>query len=352
MMTVSLVLSLAMAVCVHADESAEVSLDETGTTKVTMTIGDSMTLVLKSGEEVVSPSEVKFKSSKTKVAKVTKKGVIKAKKKGSAVITAQYNGLSKKIKVSVKKVKQDSGLTSSNGAGKMTCSSGKNIKTGKIITMKLNKTAASHNWTWSFSSEAAADARILNGDYKNSRKITFTVWPGGGFLTLIGTDPEGYRISYDFKVKQTKTWARREKFRDEALAGISASMTKADMVKYFADFIADRASYASTSYFAILDGNNGDCISYSVAFKFLADAVGIETIIVKNGGSRSHYWNQVKIDDVWYNVDAQGYDTSRSKKWVLSSDDRHGWYASTTFYSQSGINYPFSPANICTRNYK
>jgi uncharacterized protein YjdB len=47
-------------------------------------------------------SKVTFKSSNKKVATVSRKGVVKAKKKGTATITVKCNGITKKFKVTVK----------------------------------------------------------------------------------------------------------------------------------------------------------------------------------------------------------------------------------------------------------
>lgn len=342
-----LVFSAVMFVCAHAAETVSVKMEDGTVPGITMIKGDQITLEVMRGGEIVTAPDVTFSSSKKKVVGVTKKGVIRAKKKGKAVITIQCNGRKVSLNVNVKL----NGSEGFQGAGTLTCSSGSVIKTGKEITVKLNKTARSRNWTWEFTGSAAKDARILNDKYKRSGKITFTVWPSGGTLTLIGTDPAGYTIQHSFTVKQTAKWKKREQFRTDALAGVTPDMTKDRIIRYFANYIADRASYVSGNYFSIVDGKNGDCVSYSVAFKFLCDAVGIETIIVKNAGGRSHYWNQVNLDGIWYNVDAQGYDTSRSRRWILCSDDRHKWYASTTYHAQNGIGYPVSPAHICTVNY-
>lgn len=47
-------------------------------------------------------SKVTFKSSNKKVATVSSKGVVKAKKKGTAIITVKCNGITKKFKITVK----------------------------------------------------------------------------------------------------------------------------------------------------------------------------------------------------------------------------------------------------------
>lgn len=47
-------------------------------------------------------TKIVYKSSKAKVATVSSKGVVKAKKKGTAVITISSNGIKKKVKITVK----------------------------------------------------------------------------------------------------------------------------------------------------------------------------------------------------------------------------------------------------------
>lgn len=69
--------------------------------ELTISKGDKVNLVISSGGRAVN-SGVFFKSSRKKVATVSKTGVIKAKKKGSAVITVKYNGSFYRIKVKVK----------------------------------------------------------------------------------------------------------------------------------------------------------------------------------------------------------------------------------------------------------
>ena len=67
-------------------------------TKLTIKKGKSAKIKV-----TVSPkTKVKFKSSKPKIAKVTKKGVVKALKKGNAKITVTAFGKKKVVKVKVK----------------------------------------------------------------------------------------------------------------------------------------------------------------------------------------------------------------------------------------------------------
>ena len=136
---------------------------------------------------------------------------------------------------------------SSANAGKIKPASGSSVQTGQAVVLKLNKKAASHDWTWTFSGTAAEDAHILSSDYKTSKRLKLTVWPSGGTLTVIGTDPDGLTISCDLEVSQSSVWKKRADFRANALAGVSPSMSEEELVVYFAEYIADRASYGRTA---------------------------------------------------------------------------------------------------------
>ena len=67
-------------------------------TKATIKLGKTLTLVPK----VYGKNQtVTFSSSNKKVATVTSKGKIKAKKKGNAIITVKANGVTKKVKITI-----------------------------------------------------------------------------------------------------------------------------------------------------------------------------------------------------------------------------------------------------------
>ena len=86
MLFLVLVLTLSMASGVYA---ASISKK-----KVTLTKGQSVTLTVNGAKKAP-----KWSSSNKKVASVSKKGVVKAKKKGSATITAKVGKKTYKCKV-------------------------------------------------------------------------------------------------------------------------------------------------------------------------------------------------------------------------------------------------------------
>lgn len=74
--------------------------------------------------------------------------------------------------------------------------------------------------------------------------------------------------------------------------------------------MVDEEFYDSFTAYGILVDGVGVCASYSAAFKLLADAAGLESIVVTGylDGSVPHAWNKVKVDDSWYIVDATNND--------------------------------------------
>ena len=69
------------------------------------------------------------------------------------------------------------------------------------------------------------------------------------------------------------------------------------------------ASYNQSSYSAIVN-KQSVCAGYSEAFELYCTYAGIDCIVVTSDG---HEWNQVKLGDYWYVVDATFGDTGRDK---------------------------------------
>lgn len=95
----SLLLTFAMisGFCVNAAPSAEAATIKLNKTKLTLTVGKSYSLKVKG-----TSGKVKWSSSKKSVAAVSSKGKVKAKKAGSATITAKVSGKKLRCKVTVK----------------------------------------------------------------------------------------------------------------------------------------------------------------------------------------------------------------------------------------------------------
>lgn len=80
-----------------------------------------------------------------------------------------------------------------------------------------------------------------------------------------------------------------------------------------------------------LFNNKCVCEGYCKILQQLLSLVNIESVVVGAGGAKEsggHLWNQVKIDDIWYNVDAtyDSYLTHNNKeimKYLVSDSEVH-----------------------------
>lgn len=182
-----------------ADQSGKVTALKAGTAKITVTSANgksavcrvtvktpkaavkSVKLSLKKavigkGEKIalkatVSPSnaankKVAWKSSKTSVATVTAKGVVKGKKPGKAKITATAGGKKASCTITVKAAPKKIALTASR----------KTVKKGKTyqIQIKLPKNTASYKRTYTSSNKKVATVSA-SGKVKARKKGTATV---------------------------------------------------------------------------------------------------------------------------------------------------------------------------------
>jgi len=68
----------------------------------------------------------------------------------------------------------------------------------------------------------------------------------------------------------------------------------------------DEEFYDSFTPYGVLIHKSGVCASYAGAFKLLADAAGLESIVVTGylEGNLAHAWNKVSIEDQWMAVDS------------------------------------------------
>lgn len=85
----------------------------------------------------------------------------------------------------------------------------------------------------------------------------------------------------------------------------------------------DESFYDSFTAYGILVDGVGVCASYSAAFKLLADAAGLDSIVVTGylDGSVPHAWNKVKLDDEWYIVDATNNDNEMITNALMNLSD-------------------------------
>ncbi len=111
-------------------------------------------------------------------------------------------------------------------------------------------------------------------------------------------------------------------------------------VRYFQKVIADRTTYdseADRSDFRVYDNpyhqsaysvfcdDHAVCAGYSMAMAYLCNGAGIDCTCVTSSG---HQWNQVRLDDNWYNIDVTWADNDDSPsdiyyEYYLKSDSSY-----------------------------
>lgn len=112
----------------------------------------------------------------------------------------------------------------------------------------------------------------------------------------------------------------------------NSSMTDVQKVAHITQWFAENTVYdinASSIDIGELDAifvnHAGVCGDYAVAVQYIMKMAGIKCRIVENKFAADHEWNQVKIDDQWYNLDLSFCDkgevsTTINERTLLNSD--------------------------------
>lgn len=173
-----------------------VSVDKlTGKKSITLAKGKKATLTT---TVTVKPNKnankkVTYKTSNKKVATVSKKGVIKAKKAGKATITvASKKNSKKKAKVSVKVV---AGQVKSVTVDKASVELKKNEKAEIVATVKTKGKKANKTLLWTSSDEKVATVTQTG--------VITAVAPGTAKITVVSTDGTKKKATVDVKVVTT-----------------------------------------------------------------------------------------------------------------------------------------------------
>lgn len=90
-------------------------------------------------------------------------------------------------------------------------------------------------------------------------------------------------------------------------------------------YVDDRFNDSFTAYGALLNGRCV-CAGYAAAFKLLADAAGLECIVVTGAleGTLPHAWNKVRIDGDWEILDVTNNDNEFLTNALLNLPDEAG----------------------------
>lgn len=191
--------------------------------------------------------------------------------------------------------------------------------------------------------EAADVQKIKDAFFEAQYQNPLVLGVQGG---SIDTDNRILYVNYDFD--RDTTAAKQQEIQDKvnAIAGeiITSDMTDLEKEIAINTYLCENARYddaalenaekynfitvdedfydSFTAYGVLVDGV-GVCASYSAAFKLLADAAGLDSIVVTGylDGSVPHAWNKVKVEDSWYIVDATNNDNELIENALLNLSD-------------------------------
>lgn len=119
-----------------------------------------------------------------------------------------------------------------------------------------------------------------------------------------------FDIQLDYGVKKVDLEAMQSKLSD-AVSTYSGVVSTGDDYRVSvvaAGIVSSRAVYnaeatAGTAYDALVLGS-GDSRAFAVAYSAIANACGLESVVVSGlRDDEPYYWNMVSIDDVWYHID-------------------------------------------------
>lgn len=192
------------------------SIKITNKPKEAMATGDRLEL-----KTLVTPHNARFKkviftSSNKKVASVSKKGIVKAKKKGSTTITASVKGTAKRTSFKLK-VKKRIKIKKITLSGKNTAHVGEQIA---LTTTFSPKNATDHRIKWTSSNKTAATVDE-NGTVTALRPIeTVTI------TAVYKTNP-ALTCSWNLKITRTKGYITKQMLDNLDLTSIKKVMITA-----------------------------------------------------------------------------------------------------------------------------
>ena len=176
-------------------------------------------------------------------------------------------------------------------------------------------------------------------------------------LTWTGNGTKAFSVYDEFAdgLDRYKATTEFTSAADSILAAASAYSTDEEKIRYFQQAIVDRTTYDHEandtnfksydnpfhqSAYSVFCDDHSVCAGYSMAMTYLCNGAGIDCVSVT---SVDHQWNQVRLDDNWYNIDVTWADTDDSSYGVY-----YGYYlkSDSTYRSDRGNSESHTPEDI------
>lgn len=333
-------------------------------TKITMTVGQSKKLKVK-GISKKRAKRIKWKSSKKKVVTVTKTGKIKARKAGTATITAKVGKKKLKCKVTVKKrSKKSTKKKESNSSSKKMWLSKTSVtlQAGSGVDLVLHN--AKNVVKWSSSNNKVAWADRATSSSKNLGTIQ-AVSKGTAVITA-KVDGKTFKCHVKVIADDYHASEATEAKIKQALKIVNNSMSTQEKVLKLTIWTCDHLKRVYGEYWSYEPENTVNCILKGKATRYgyndfldeLLSSAGIKTMYVNEsyGGARL----KVSIDGKWYNLDVYRMDpsTKDSSGQALSSyqmqyflfSDAEAYKYHSKYYSKPDKQFEkYNPAATSTR---
>lgn len=136
--------------------------------------------------------------------------------------------------------------------------------------------------------------------------LSFGSWSGNK------KDVRSIKLNYDFTQAECEYYIdQTEKRAEEILKKAEGSESLIDYLIAIHDEILLNAEYDYTlegdgayEAFGVLDTGSGVCESYSRAYQYLCQCIGVDNILVVGmSDNEPHMWNMVRLGDDWYHAD-------------------------------------------------
>ena len=278
-------------------------------TKLTLYAGKRCQLKVKGYKN----ETVHWCSSNPYVAKVTKKGVVKAKHGGYTVIFAKAGDTELKCRVTVRTCRKEKPFIFCAD----TDIDGRTVQTGQTCALYIMG-GSGRKWKWKVSDPELAKLE-QKGNYVSSLKrsgkysVRVKTFMGKSGTVRISAKSGSKTLRYQLVIQSSSLDTRYTGLRSRVLARvILPGMTAQEKCLAVAKWLSDYASYQLTNAgdYSLLATHKGQCYHYARTYDFLMEGTGVEC---EYAATKAHAWNQVKIDGAWYNIDVSSFDQDKSR---------------------------------------
>lgn len=274
------------------------------------------TYVVKVGQELQTTIQGKWKSSNKKIVSVNKKGLILAKKVGTARVSCTKGGT---LYESTIKVKKNNQLITpkSYHMYKNVDTIAKKIagaKPGKATSFaKLSTSSGQWIFVKRHTHMDGVAVKLINSKRKNGMPSGWYEELGDSWYTLKNyrTRPRDLRLAVTMLAKND--WAKHKEYYQSACAGIISQYgldqgTELEKIYKIYSYCKWNLVYdysvsekAQTMYTAVSE-NRTVCAGASLLFTYLCDQVGVRSMVYTMY-SKTHQCNLVEYNGAWYYVD-------------------------------------------------